>query len=424
MKQKKNLHTVILSTTLIPLLALGLVIMLFCYHSFKAALEDQTARDLKNIGYTIIDAFDYMYPGDYDLIGDTAYDLVKGEHILTGEYDYIDRIKENTGMDVTLFYMDTRILTTICDENGNRIIGTGANQNVLQDVLFSDNEAFYTNGVIHGETYFSYYIPLKNSDGNHVGMLSVSEPTTIVHDMIWKGVYPIFVISIGGMIIAGAVAVGQANNLVSLIKKIQSFLSQIAKGNLSASLSPDILKRQDEFGEMGHNAVHMQLSLKELIEHDSLTKLYNRRFTDKYLANAARKAMENKSSFTFAIADIDFFKSINDTYGHEGGDYVLVEIASFFKDCMVPYGFAARWGGEEFLLVFDKCTSKTAGTALEEIRNKVEKHELTYHQKTFHITATIGAVTTPETIDLDELFRQADEKLYTGKQNGRNQVVF
>lgn len=424
MKQKKNLHTVILTTTLIPLLVLGLVIMLFCYHSFKNALEEQTARDLKNIGYTIIDAFDYMYPGDYDLIGETAYDLVKGEHILTGEYDYIDRIKENTGMDVTLFYMDTRILTTIYDEDGNRIIGTGANQNVLQDVLFSDKEAFYTNGMINGETYFSYYIPLKNSDGNHVGMLSVSEPTTVVYDMIWSGVYPIFVISIGGMVIAGAIAVGQANNLVSVIQKIQSFLSQIAKGNLSASLSPDILKRQDEFGEMGRNAVHMQRSLKELIEHDSLTKLYNRRFTDKYLISAAKKATENKTAFTFAIADIDFFKSINDTYGHDGGDHVLIEVASLLKECMVPYGFASRWGGEEFLLVFDKCPPQNARTALEDLRQKIEHFELTYEEKTFHVTVTIGAVSTPENIDLDELFRQADEKLYKGKQNGRNQVVF
>ena len=424
MNPKKNLHTVILVTTLVPLLTLGLVIMICCYQNFKKTLERQTALELKNIGYTILNTFDTMYPGDYELVGDTAYNLVKGEHILNGEYDYIDRIKEDTGMDVTLFFLDTRILTTIHDTEGNRIIGTGASQNVLNDVLFNGNEAFYTNGVINGQTYFSYYLPIKSSTGSHIGMLSVSKPTPDVYNMIWNTIYPIFIISIGGMIIAAAIGVNQANGLVSIIKQIQSFLSQIATGNLSASLPPDILKRQDEFGEMGKNAVHMQRSLKEFIERDTLTKLYNRRFTDKYLLSAAKKASENNTSFVIAIADIDFFKAINDTYGHDGGDFVLVNIASLFKQTMAPYGFASRWGGEEFLLVFDKCSSETAKEALEQLRQNVEALELIYEENSFHITITIGTAISAEDISLDELFRQADEKLYIGKQNGRNQVVF
>ncbi len=424
MKQKKNLHTVILATTLVPLLTLGLVIMACSYQNFKNTLEEQTARDLKNIGYTILNAIDSMYPGEYQLVGETSYDLLKGEHVLTGEYEYLDRIKKDTGMDVTLFYMDTRILTTIYDSDGNRIIGTGASQNVLHDVLFSGNEAFYTNGVIDGETYFSYYIPIMNSEGSHVGMLSVSQPTSDVYDMIWHSIYPIFIISIGGMAIAGAIGVQQANKLVVILKQIQTFLSQIAKGNLSTSLSPDLLKRNDEFGEMGKNVVHMQRALKEFIEHDALTGLYNRRFTDKYLIHATKKADDNKTSFTIAVADIDLFKSINDTYGHDGGDFVLVNIATVLKECMAPYGFASRWGGEEFLLVFDKCTPEIAGNALEEIRQKIASHEMIYEEKPISITVTIGAMSSSENIELNELFRQADEKLYTGKQNGRNQVVF
>ena len=82
MKQKKNLHSVILATTLVPLVFLGIVIMIFSYQNVKKTLDQQKATELKFIGYTIIEAFDTMYPGEYQLVGETSYELLKCDHVL------------------------------------------------------------------------------------------------------------------------------------------------------------------------------------------------------------------------------------------------------------------------------------------------------------------------------------------------------
>ena len=173
--------------------------------------------------------------------------------------------------------------------------------------------------------------------------------------------------------------------------------------------------------------------LKNMSEHDPLTKLPNRRSViPETIANIMSGNCDN--GVCVAIGDIDFFKTVNDTYGHEAGDEVLKQLASLCDEFMKPYGIAARWGGEEFLFVFNNMNIDEAGFAANNLLSKVRKMTVKWNDTEIKVTMTIGVAdvnifvkgdVTEDAIDdcINEAVSAADKKLYMGKTGGRNTVV-
>ena len=422
-KRRWNLHHQILTVTALPLICLGIVITLFSYLFFKNTLNTRIETELKNEVLSVLAAMDLMYPGDYHLEGDFSYDLWKGENIITTDYSLIDSIKEKTGMDITLFYYDTRILTTLTDSKGNRIVGTGVHPKVMEDVLVGGNEHFYTNVLVNGIPYFAYYAPLKNSNEENVGMIFAGQPTSVIGSSIQKATMPIFIISLVATILFGLWSIPQSQGIVTSIKKINSFLSHVAVGSLNTSLDQQVLNRNDEIGDMGRNALHMQRSLKKLVEQDALTGIPNRRYGDKRLQQLRMQADVSGVPFCIAIGDIDFFKKVNDTYGHECGDVVLKKVADILKKNMIGKGYVARWGGEEFLLVFEKQALAASIDDLNAILEEVRCSVIQYEQYVVNVTLTFGVAEGKADENLNILLKNADDKLYEGKTGGRNRVI-
>lgn len=154
---------------------------------------------------------------------------------------------------------------------------------------------------------------------------------------------------------------------------------------------------------------------------DPLTGLYNRRRTMEYL-DKLLKAPEYQISL--CICDIDFFKRVNDTYGHDIGDVVLKRVADAFRKELPPDTFVSRWGGEEFLLIFPKLNGDEANIALEALRRKVKAIVFDGGSATFSVSLTFGLVEYDFSSDMDTLIKQADEKLYIGKESGRDRIIF
>ena len=123
-----------------------------------------------------------------------------------------------------------------------------------------------------------------------------------------------------------------------------------------------------------------------------------------------------------AIGDIDFFKRVNDTYGHECGDLVLKNIAACLKRHMAGKGFAARWGGEEFLLVYDHMDVREAYRYLQRLNFEIHDLDSCFDGRTVRITMTFGLVP-GDTDDISQLLRNADQKLYDGKAAGRDCIM-
>ena len=163
--------------------------------------------------------------------------------------------------------------------------------------------------------------------------------------------------------------------------------------------------------------------LVDMASIDALTKLANRRSMNEHLSLLVYENTRAGKPFCIAIADVDFFKKINDSYGHDAGDYVLTTLAEIFQSNMKGRGKVARWGGEEFLFSFEGMNVKQARNALELLRLQIEKHNFTYKDQTIKVTMTIGLEEYSQIIGIEATISKADQKLYNGKQNGRNQVV-
>ena len=162
--------------------------------------------------------------------------------------------------------------------------------------------------------------------------------------------------------------------------------------------------------------------LKEEANTDQLTGLFNRRKAKEYLSEIRQTEMENGVSI--AIADIDFFKKVNDTYGHDAGDEVLKFIANLMREKSRSTSFISRWGGEEFLLVFPDCNGDNAYIALERLRTTIQDSVIKVGDQEIQVTMTFGLTEFGYDKDAEAAIKEADEKLYMGKQNGRNQVVY
>jgi len=290
---------------------------------------------------------------------------------------------------------------------------------VVSDVFDGKQEMFYRSVRVGTQNYFAYYSPIYNGDGNCVGMIFAGKPTREVQDEIWRAMAPTIGVILCMIAIACFICTAFTKELVMIISRIKKFLCEIAQGNLKAELDSRILQRKDELGEMGRFTAHVQRSLREMIEKDMLTKLYCRRAGE----NRMRQIHEDGVAFCVAIADIDFFKKFNDTYGHDCGDLVLKNVASVLGNGMMGKGFAVRWGGEEFLLVFENCNHDKALEYLQEIRERVLACEVIYGEETMHVTMTYGLVQGDNRQNIEASVKAADDLLYQGKMNGRNQIV-
>ena len=162
--------------------------------------------------------------------------------------------------------------------------------------------------------------------------------------------------------------------------------------------------------------------LRHLAETDPLTGLKNRMCIMDYAERAFKKGSE--VGMSVAIGDIDFFKHINDTYGHDGGDVVLKTLSELFRSFMKQYGAVARWGGEEFLFFFGDSNGDQAYAALMELRDRIKRQEVVYDGQKIHISMTFGLIEIDRNKPLDENILEADHRLYHGKEHGRDQVVY
>lgn len=425
MMRQESLNTTFLKMTIFPLLGLGILIMFFSSGTFKSSMQSEVRSGLKNLAIAVLNTYDVAYPGDYGLQaeGEKAVVIKKGDFVISGNYDIIDSIKEKTGIDISIFYKDTRVLTTILDSNGKRIIGTGAHAMIMKEVYKSQKEEFYDNAVINGVKYFAYYAPLYNKNGTCIGMIAVAKPAEKVNGMILKSIALIVVLAIFAMILTTLASLKFTRRIIDIIKEINTFLSSVSSGNLTSHLNEKVLARKDEFGEMGRSTLHMQKSLRELIEQDALTKIYNRRSGEIRIRNVYEKAQKTAEPFAIAIGDIDFFKKINDTYGHEAGDTVLKNVAHILNKDMLGNGFVARWGGEEFLIVYERKTLKAAVEGLQVILNHINSFEAVYNEHKIKVTMTFGVAAGDCQRGLYDLLKEADDKLYYGKQNGRSQII-
>lgn len=161
--------------------------------------------------------------------------------------------------------------------------------------------------------------------------------------------------------------------------------------------------------------------LEAMANTDTLTKLWNRLHLMQYME---KKVSDSYNFMAIAIGDIDYFKKVNDTYGHECGDEVLRTLASIFKEQMDGHGVVARWGGEEFIFVYEGVNGDEAKIKLVDLQSAVKRKVFRYENTELKITMTFGLVEYEPSMSLDDNIKIADERLYIGKESGRDRIIY
>lgn len=160
-----------------------------------------------------------------------------------------------------------------------------------------------------------------------------------------------------------------------------------------------------------------------LSQHDPLTGLYNRGYMLEKLEIEKSRFERSKKPFSVIILDIDFFKSVNDNYGHEAGDDVLKTVSSIMKNTVRKTDFVGRWGGEEFVIILPFTDTEGAYDLAEKVRKNIENERFIYNNQILKLTITGGISCSCEGNNIADYIRKADNALLKGKSSGRNIVI-
>lgn len=172
--------------------------------------------------------------------------------------------------------------------------------------------------------------------------------------------------------------------------------------------------------------IHMQeisQKFEKLAKIDSLTQLSNRHAATQIIEYEQRRLERNKSELSLILCDIDHFKLINDKYGHDAGDFILIELAKMFTLSIRKQDTIARWGGEEFLFILpDTCAEKSI-IIVKKIHQSMNQKFFQYQENTLKVTVSMGIKTVLADENIKQSINTADEYLYQAKNAGRNRSV-
>ncbi len=423
-KLKNSLKNQMLKMTLIPLILMTIAIVAVSGHVVQKTItdkiEEELIRDAEVVGFI----FDEFYVGEYRVEeSEDANELkiYKGDQLINSNDSLMNLFSEKLDVDVSIFYKDVRIISTLADDDGNSAIGTQASSIVTKEVIDSGQSAFYDNVMVYDRRSYAYYTPLKNDKDEVIGMIAVCRASGDVINEVIRYELPVVGICVVVALFFGIIMIRYNRHLANRIFKMDKYMNSLANGDFDKEMPRELMQLDDELRHLANDGKRMARSIKTLVEFDALTELNNRRSADKKLDEIRVRSVEQGIKYCVCISDIDFFKKVNDTYGHEMGDEVLKMVSAKLKSGMVGKGFVARWGGEEFLIIFENRELDIARRELEIIMDDIRTIWVPDSDR--QITMSFGLTFMSPEESIDETLKRADDNLYEAKETGRNQIV-
>lgn len=261
---KLTVRKKILLCALLPISILGLIIIIIGLTLLKASIINQVENSLRGTAAATLAAYD-QNSGSY--LEAANGDIWKGGYNISRSEKLLDTIKEKSGMEVTFFYGTKRIMTSIMDENGDRILGSPAGAKIEDEVLKKGREYFSKSVSVNGEIYYGYYVPVfQNGDGTKpIGMVFAgvkkNETLNSVLGVVFYMIVLVAVIALIGMFSAGMVA----NSISKALSAEICCVEDLATGNLNVPLNQKHMNRKDEVGDLTRAIGKLQSDLKNII---------------------------------------------------------------------------------------------------------------------------------------------------------------
>lgn len=281
-------HIVLL--VIIPLLVLGGVTYTVGSQKITEVMSDTIEKGLEGVAIATKDTFTVGMEGDFWV--DENGDMWKGDTMNISQSEKIaDEVKESTGMEITIFYGDTRYMTSVTNEAGERVLGTKASDVVIEKVLNNGERYFAKHVDVAGEDFFAFYLPIYNDGGEKpVGMvfagMSQENAEAEINSIIYTLLYIILFTIIIFMIISWIIT----NGIVKGVKSGVNTIEEVADGNLTVQIEDKYLKRKDEIGEMTAAVAKLKAEMVSLISQiaDKSKQVYEQsRLLDEKAGNTA-----------------------------------------------------------------------------------------------------------------------------------------
>lgn len=265
MKKRKNtsIRTELLLMALLPVLLVAVVTTIYSAIKLDLGLEEEFLEKLHSTATAVHGSYENL--NDEDFYVSESGELMKGDYNISAHVDDIDRYTEGLHTQVTIFYGDTRMATTLLDDNGDRMVGTQCDPAVAEAVIERGETYYSTDVTINDVHYFVCYLPLENPDGTIIGMVFCGEPSADVHSFINTSIGSLISIAVVLLIIAAVVATFISMRLAKFIKDAQIVVESISGGNLNTNIPSALLKRRDEIGQMGRSLESLQSKLRDII---------------------------------------------------------------------------------------------------------------------------------------------------------------
>lgn len=415
MRRTKSIRRQLTTIGILPIVILGISIFVFGVWFIYSISSNAIREELETSTYILKGCFDLTVRGEYTY----DKDILRKGNVNISDSTMLYEIKKNSDVDTTIFWGDTRVLSTVENTYGASVVGTKADRVVVQAVLDKGGNYFSDDLIIGDSRYIGYYTPLFNENDSIVGMVFAGKPKAEVYRNIGMAMVLFLLLTMAVLLVSMIGWKKYSKEIIDDVERIKSYLHTIAAGNLNVAMDERIIQSEDEIGEIGIYAEKMCSELKIMVELDSLTMLYNRRICNRLL----RKLVESERPFTVVMGDIDFFKRINDEFGHACGDYILQYVSSILKDSVRDCGFASRWGGEEFLLIYEM-DYESAKNKIEQLLTQIRECTFEYEKTSIKVTMTFGVKEMDYAVSYEKAIKAADDNLYKGKRDGRNQIVY
>ena len=260
-----NIKKKILMIAVGPVLMPGVISIFFISTQVRKAVISEIEEALKGTAAATLAAYD-QNAGDY--IQSTNGDIWKGSYNISKSESLVDKIKSNSGMDVTFFYGDERIMTSAKDANGDRVLGSRAGDKIVEKVLKGGEEYFSSAVSIEGELNYGYFMPVhqNNSDNQIIGMIFVGtnlkEKEAVVKLILGSISSSVIVV----MLICIAVGIKLAGSMSRNIKKSIQMVGRLAEGNLDVWVDDKLLKKKDEIGELSRVTITLRDTMRSTIK--------------------------------------------------------------------------------------------------------------------------------------------------------------
>lgn len=251
--------------TIGPVVLLGLLSIFFMLTTVRSSMMEEIEEGLKGTAAATLAAYD-QNTGDY--MESSNGDIWKGSYNISRSESLVDRIKDNTGMDVTFFYGDRRIMTSALDSNGDRILNSPAGERIVEKVLQNGEEYFSNSVSLDGVMNYGYFMPVyqNGSDDEIIGMVFVGTDKENKDAVVNGIIFGIGAAVCVAMILCIGVGLKLATSISHNIKKSISIMGKVAEGDLTVWVDDKMLKRKDEIGDLSRVTVKLKDTLKGILK--------------------------------------------------------------------------------------------------------------------------------------------------------------